>query len=72
VVSHNKCDFPVNTPLLAAGIIYLRPGVSTPSKPKPRAAQGPKRIDKIVNLDRTQLKRRLYVFGVVSNKFCLV
>ncbi len=30
-----------------------------PSNPKPRTAPGPKRIDKIVNLGRTQLKRRL-------------
>ena len=34
------------------------------SKPKPRAGSGSKRIDQIVNLARTQLKRRLNAPGV--------
>ncbi len=45
-----------------------------PSKPRPRAGLGFKRIDQIVNLARTPLKRRLIAFGVEmepkESKFC--
>ncbi len=34
----------------------------TPSKPRPRAGLSSKRIDQIMNLGRTQLKRRLIAF----------
>ena len=37
----------------------FHPGDPTLGKPKPGAASGPKRIDKIVKLGRTKLKRRL-------------
>ncbi len=37
----------------------IDPSGPTPSIPSPRAVPNPKRIDKIVNLARTHLKRRL-------------
>jgi len=56
VVSHNKCDFPVNTPLLAAGIIYPQGNLFTQAAAETTSA----------HLDRCNSKvvlRRAALFG---------